>query len=314
MRCCKNPKKVSISMKHEPVPMKDIQELFLSLSFLLWYSPEVKTSRQSLSNPIIFNRTYEDIVMEFIQNGLKMDSDDIFFYDKHKLPIDIISEYIDSYEGDNPKFKDICVNCQKIYIADTKNLSKPVKFLSHIRNILAHGNFNIVNGLIIGYDKNPRDNKINTIIKLYPTELYKSLNYIDPSNHFGITLEKILHVGFEKLGYKITSFNTNYRYDFILSKDNLNYFIDLKYVSNIGNIRRLIRLEESKSSKKEKHKVIKLIELKGKDVFPNISNHEIKIEEINNNIYIYPGILAELYNGVDIIEKYELIKYGNAFK
>ncbi|HES9362401.1 TPA: hypothetical protein VPI86_001738, partial [Streptococcus pyogenes] len=128
------------------------------------------------------------------------------------------------------------------------------------------------------------------------------------------TLEKILHVGFEKLGYKITSFNTNYRHDFILSKDNLNYFIDLKYVSNIENIRRLIRLEESKSSKKDKHKVIKLIELKGKDVFPNISNHEIKIEEINNNIYIYPGILAELYNGVDIIEKYELIKYGNTFK
>lgn len=48
MRCCKSPKKVSISIKHEPVPMKDIQELFLSLSFLLWYSPEVKTSRQSL--------------------------------------------------------------------------------------------------------------------------------------------------------------------------------------------------------------------------------------------------------------------------
>lgn len=314
MRCCKSPKKVSISIKHEPVPMKDIQELFLSLSFLLWYSPEVKTSRQSLSNPIIFNKTYEDIVMEFIHNGLKMDSDDIFFYDQSKLPIDIISEYIDSYEGGNPKFKDICVNCQKIYIADTKNLSKPVKFLSHMRNILAHGNFNIVNGLIIGYDKNPWDNKINTIIKLYPTELYKSLNYIDPSNHFGITLEKVLQAGFEKLGYEVIAGDSNYRYDFILSKDSFYYFIDLKYVSKIANIKRMIRLEKARPSSTDKYKVIKLIELKGEDVFPNMAKSKMKIEEINNKIYIYPGILAELYKGVDIIEKYGLMKYGNTLR
>lgn len=76
----------------------------------------------------------------------------------------------------------------------------------------------------------------------------------------------------------------------------------------------MIRLEESRPSSTDKYKVIKLIELKGEDVFPNMAKSKMKIEKINNKIYIYPGILAELYKGVDIIEKYGLMKYGNTLR
>ena len=76
----------------------------------------------------------------------------------------------------------------------------------------------------------------------------------------------------------------------------------------------MIRLEESRPSSTDKYKVCLLYTSDAADEDPNMAKSKMKIEEINNKIYIYPGILAELYKGVDIIEKYGLMKYGNTLR
>lgn len=316
MKCCNNQKNMKIDIIHNPMLLTSDENLFKSLSFLLWYSPEVKTSRQSLTNPIIHNPIYEDIVLEYIYKGLGISKQEVNFYESESIPEKILSKFVKKFDKENnPEFLDNCLNCQKIYLADKRDNSKPVKLLMHIRNILAHGNFNIINGMIFGYDKYPGTKKINTIIKIKPQKLYAVLCMVNPKNHVGITLEKILILSFKELGYKIIdNLQENILYDIAIKKRKIIYYIDLKYISNFRMINNFISKDTTIKNKYRTKKIIKFIELKGETVFPNELSSEIKIEEKENNVYIYPGMLSELYKGVDIIKEYGLEKYGNIEK
>ena len=181
---------------------------------LLWYVPNID-SAQSIKNDIITNTLYEDLCEEWftkitgitrsdIQVVNKINEKDIFFYKDQ-----------------------VCVSCQKIVITPYKKKTFVESVLCHIRNIIAHGRFNFVDKVLIGFDYNAKKDEKNctAIIKLNPDKVLKALKELN-SVQFSV---EILRFAFKRLGYTILSpKNKTHEFDLCVKKANKSYCFEFK--------------------------------------------------------------------------------------
>lgn len=75
----------------------------------------------------------------------------------------------------------ICINCQKIIMTINKDknfVNKETEteaLFRHLRNIIAHGNYEIIGEYIVGFDCNRNKNKCTAVIKIKPYNIIKAV-------------------------------------------------------------------------------------------------------------------------------------------
>lgn len=212
-KCCDKRKEVSYNIVHSPKPLEITEELRLCLEWLLWYAPDIN-SIQSAKNELISKSIYDDVIFNIIikSMGLNINDTKIVNSDIH-------------YNLQNYYKKSICERCQKLIFTKRSSKTKSEELLRHVRNIIAHGNFNMVGDLLIGFDLYKGINK--AIVKINPSMLLNAIKEIDS----GITQEKIWKYSFEKVGYKVKSnlggMNT---YDLEIEKNGITFLIEIRLI------------------------------------------------------------------------------------
>lgn len=210
-------KKVSYSIKHEDKPLKLSEEMTKNLEYLLWYVPNIN-SAQSQENELTSSLSFENFVFGIIKNYMNLENKDVAFLD-----------YIDP---DIVKFYDkkICPHSQKIILTKSEGESKTDCLLRHIRNSLAHGNFNLVEDMLVGFDYKfgPGGQEICTgIFKIFPKNLLRGLSSLDEE----VTAEGLAQIALQRTGYQLERFNNEDRdtsFDFYVKKGSKRYALEIK--------------------------------------------------------------------------------------
>ena len=210
-------KKVSYSIKHEDKPLKLSEEMTKNLEYLLWYVPNIN-SAQSQENELTSSLSFENFVFGIIKNYMNLENKDVAFLD-----------YIDP---DIVKFYDkkICPHSQKIILTKSSGESKTDCLLRHIRNSLAHGNFNLVEDMLVGFDYKfgPGGQEICTgIFKIFPKNLLRGLSSLDEE----VTAEGLAQIAIQRTGYDLERFNNEDRdtsFDFYVKKGAKRYALEIK--------------------------------------------------------------------------------------
>lgn len=210
-------KKVSYSIKHEDKPLKLSEEMTKNLEYLLWYVPNIN-SAQSQENELTSSLSFENFVFGIIKNYMNLENKDVAFLD-----------YIDP---DIVKFYDkkICPHSQKIILTKSEGESKTDCLLRHIRNSLAHGNFNLVEDMLVGFDYKfgPGGQEICTgIFKIFPKNLLRGLSSLDEE----VTAEGLAQIALQRTGYDLERFNNDDRdtsFDFYVKKGAKRYALEIK--------------------------------------------------------------------------------------
>lgn len=210
-------KKVSYSIKHEDKPLKLSEEMTKNLEYLLWYVPNIN-SAQSQENELTSSLSFENFVFGIIKNYMNLENKDVAFLD-----------YIDP---DIVKFYDkkICPHSQKIILTKSAGESKTDCLLRHIRNSLAHGNFNLVEDMLVGFDYKfgPGGQEICTgIFKIFPKNLLRGLSSLDEE----VTAEGLAQIALQRTGYDLERFNNEDRdtsFDFYVKKGPKRYALEIK--------------------------------------------------------------------------------------
>ena len=210
-------KKVSYSIKHEDKPLKLSEEMTKNLEYLLWYVPNIN-SAQSQENELTSSLSFENFVFGIIKNYMNLENKDVAFLD-----------YIDP---DIVKFYDkkICPHSQKIILTKSASESKTDCLLRHIRNSLAHGNFNLVEDMLVGFDYKfgPGGQEICTgIFKIFPKNLLRGLSSLDEE----VTAEGLAQIALQRTGYDLERFNNEDRdtsFDFYVKKGSKRYALEIK--------------------------------------------------------------------------------------
>lgn len=212
---CEN--KVAYSIKHEDKPLKLSEEMTKNLEYLLWYVPNIN-SAQSQENELTSSLSFENFVFGIIKNYMNLENKDVAFLD-----------YIDP---DIVKFYDkkICPHSQKIILTKSAGESKTDCLLRHIRNSLAHGNFNLVEDMLVGFDYKfgPGGQEICTgIFKIFPKNLLRGLSSLDEE----VTAEGLAQIALQRTGYNLERFNNEDRdtsFDFYVKKGSKRYALEIK--------------------------------------------------------------------------------------
>ncbi|MFR3064134.1 restriction endonuclease [Peptoniphilus sp.] len=209
--------KVAYSIKHDDKPLKLSEEMTKNLEYLLWYVPNIN-SAQSQENELTSSLSFENFVFGIIKNYMNLENKDVAFLD-----------YIDP---DIVKFYDkkICPHSQKIILTKSSGESKTDCLLRHIRNSLAHGNFNLVEDMLVGFDYKfgPGGQEICTgIFKIFPKNLLRGLSSLDEE----VTAEGLAQIALQRTGYDLERFNNEDRdtsFDFYVKKGAKRYALEIK--------------------------------------------------------------------------------------
>lgn len=183
---------------------------------LLLYLPDID-SFQADRGTTILNDAYESYFIEEIKRILYL-SDDDFEINASTLDRTIDDVTAHYYEGT------ICLNCSKVNIALCKGKNKVVSFFTRLRDMIAHGYFNFVEDMFIGFD-HPKfgSAKYSGVIK---TKINDLNSLIDIFTSLSTTPDLFRHV-LSKQGYAIFDSTANYD-DFMVVKDGRRYFLEFK--------------------------------------------------------------------------------------
>ena len=217
---CKD--KVYYSIYHENKPLKLTEEMTKTLEYLLWYVPNIN-SLQSPVNELTSSLNFENFVFGIIKTYMNLENKDIAFLDY------IDKDIVEFYENK------ICPHSQKIILTKGERESKTDSLLRHIRNSLAHGHFNIVNGMLIGFDyKTAGEGKeiCTGIFKIFPQNLLRGLSSLSEE----VTAEKLAQIALERTGYSVERFKNSRddsSFDFYVKKGKKRYALEIKKYNNI---------------------------------------------------------------------------------
>ena len=214
-------KKVPYTIEHKKKPLDLTKEMTKNLEYLLWYVPNIN-SAQSQENELTSSLNFENFVFGIIKNYMNLENKDVAFL-----------EYIDR---DIVKFYDkkICPHSQKIILTKSEGESKTDCLLRHIRNSLAHGNFNIVEDLLVGFDYKygPGGEEICTgIFKIFPKNLLRGLSSLDEE----VTAEGLAQIALQRTGYQLERFKNEDKdtsFDFYVKKGSKRYALEIKKYRN----------------------------------------------------------------------------------
>ncbi|MFO3717022.1 hypothetical protein AB9Q04_01505 [Anaerococcus sp. ENR1011] len=212
---CKN--KTKYKIRHQNIPINLSKELREAIYYLLWYVPNIK-SEQSEKNELLLNPQYDDFIFIEIMKAMGLKDEDVLF-----------TETIDQ-EVIKPFLNEICTHCPKIIMTLATEETKTMALLRHIRNAIAHGNFNVIDDVVVGFDIQRYDNEIEYrgFFKLNPNKLLDALRKIQ----FDYNSQQLITQAFKNTGYFIEPYQEKYQrsHDFELfaKKSNKKYAIDIK--------------------------------------------------------------------------------------
>lgn len=231
---CKN--KIKYQIKHGDVPIKLDPNLDEAIKYLLWYVPNIN-SEQANKEDLLINLEYDDYVFEELMAVMKLRDIDVLFANSIKNYI------VDDFR------KGICLNDQKIVMTLADGETKTMSLLRHVRNAIAHGNFNVVQGLLIGFDiKRLKEGEIQYrgIFKIKPEGLLKALRKI----LFDLSSQEFISEAFRRAGYKVEPYQEEYqrshRFDLYAKKNDKRFALEIrnyKYDHKISEkeIKKMIR-------------------------------------------------------------------------
>src|SRR5690625_2321001 len=215
--CCNDPNKMQYNIIHQPKPIEMIPELRRSIERMLWYVPGIPSVQSEQENYLIDDPLYSDAVFDMVLETMNISREmDVKIETRQELSTDDFAYYANS----------ICVACQKLILTKYTYETTLRAMLRHIRNAIAHGNFNVIDNLVLFIDEN-RNNK-TSIIKIDILALDRVLKQVEAYN--GITQEKVLSNVFRNLGYEVKSGDcqNNVGIDMILQKGEKNYGAQIK--------------------------------------------------------------------------------------
>ena len=209
--------KTKYKIRHQNIPINLSKELSEAIYYLLWYVPNIK-SEQSEKNELLLNPQYDDFIFIEIMKAMGLKDEDVLF-----------TETIDQ-EVIKPFLSEICTHCPKIIMTLATDETKTMALLRHIRNAIAHGNFNVIDDVVVGFDIQRYDNEIEYrgFFKLNPNKLLDALRKIQ----FDYNSQQLITQAFKNTGYFIEPYQEKYQrsHDFELfaKKSNKKYAIDIK--------------------------------------------------------------------------------------
>lgn len=213
---CEN--KLEYSLIHKEIPLPMSRDLWEAISYLLWYVPDI-SSIQSKNNELISNIQYDTYTFLEIMEYMKLRDEDVLFTEK--IDYDIEKFYK----------KSICTNSQKLILTQGDGETKAQSMLRHIRNAIAHGSFNIVEDLIIGFDVkivNKYTETCTAIFKINPTNLLTALRKINED----LTSRRLISIALERCNYYVEEYKEEYqrsnRFDLYVKKEDRRYAIEIR--------------------------------------------------------------------------------------
>lgn len=221
---CKN--KTKYEIKHKNIPIKLNEDLDEAIKYLLWYVPNIN-SEQARREDLLTNREYDDYIFVELMEAMKLRDIDVLF--TGEIPEHIVKDF---KEG-------ICLNDQKMVMTLADGETKTMSLLRHIRNAIAHGNFNVVENLLIGFDiKKLAEDKIEyrSIFKINPKGLVIALRRI----LFDLSNEEFISEAFRRAGYKVEPFQEEYQrshlFDLFAKKNDRLFAIEIKNYKSTDKI------------------------------------------------------------------------------
>lgn len=221
---CKN--KTKYEIKHKNIPIKLNKDLDEAIKYLLWYVPNIN-SEQARREDLLTNREYDDYIFVELMEAMKLRDMDVLF--TGEIPEHIVKDF---KEG-------ICLNDQKMVMTLADGETKTMSLLRHIRNSIAHGNFNVVENLLIGFDiKKLAEEKIEyrSIFKINPKGLVIALRRI----LFDLSNEEFISEAFRRAGYKVEPFQEEYQrshlFDLFARKNDRRFAIEIKNYKSTDKI------------------------------------------------------------------------------
>lgn len=294
LSACNNRKKFDIS--HKEIPIKLSPDLDEAIKYLLWYVPNIN-SEQAKENDLLKNKEYDDYIFEEIMSFMNLSDRDVLFTD------DIATYIVDDFRGE------VCTDDQKIVMSLADGETKTMSLLRHIRNAIAHGNFNVIDKLVIGFDfKRLGDERVEyrAVFKIRPDGLLKALKKIN----FDFTSQEFIGLAFKNCGYFVEEYQEKYqkshRFDLFAKKKDKRFAIEIRnydYGKKIAN--------------EEVSKIIKAFEGFGKGIIPIlIINSSYLTEESKDDLLRADFIILDIknikkmYKGRDMVSE---ILRDNAF-
>lgn len=221
---CKN--KTKYEIKHKNIPIKLNEDLDEAIKYLLWYVPNIN-SEQARREDLLTNREYDDYIFVELMEAMKLRDIDVLF--TGEIPDHIVKDFKDG----------ICLNDQKMVMTLADGETKTMSLLRHIRNAIAHGNFNVVENLLIGFDiKKLAEDKIEyrSIFKINPKGLVIALRRI----LFDLSNEEFISEAFRRSGYKVEPFQEEYQrshlFDLFAKKNDRLFAIEIKNYKSTDKI------------------------------------------------------------------------------
>lgn len=221
---CKS--KTKYNIRHKNIPIKLNDDLDEAIKYLLWYVPNIN-SEQARREDLLTNREYDDYIFEELMTLMNLRDIDVLFTEE--IPNYIIEDF---KEG-------ICLNDQKIIMTIADGETKTMSLLRHIRNAIAHGNFNVVENLVVGFDfKKLGEEKIEYrgIFKINPKGLVKALRKV----LFDLSNEEFISEAFRRAGYFIEPFQEEYqrshRFDLFAKKNDRRFAIEIKNYNSMNKV------------------------------------------------------------------------------
>lgn len=188
--CCNNPNSIPYVILHDSSFTLNEKELLLKC---LWHLPELP-SYQANHNTIFSDPLYDDFLMDLLKNSLSVQDDDIKIINGGNPPV-IPSADAQYYEDD------ICTNCGKLIYHQRTTKTKIEEFFNHLRNSIAHGCFNIVDNIFIGFD-HPKYGGLyyTAMLKIPLDKLLASLELFQDTSKLDDLLAAIL----KQCGYEVS--------------------------------------------------------------------------------------------------------------
>lgn len=210
-------KKTPYKIDHGDIPIELSPDMRESIYYLLWYVPNIK-SEQSNKNELLLNLQYEDYIFLEIMRAMNLKDEDVLFTESIEQKII------------EPFLEEICPKEYKLIMTIAGGETKTMALLRHIRNAIAHGNFNIVEDTLVGFDIQRYESEVEYrgFFKINPSDLLKALRKLQ----FDYNSQKIIKTAFKNSGYHIEEYQEKYQrsHDFELfaRKGDDKYAIDIK--------------------------------------------------------------------------------------
>lgn len=278
--CCDKREMVGYDLIHQGHFSSDVN---LALLSALWNLPEIQ-SYQSNENTVFSNDVYDEFLMSLLKEKLCITDSDISVSVGKEAIID--SENAMYYE------KHMCINCSKILFHKRSKKTMVNEFFNHLRNSVAHGCFNIVDGMFIGFD-HPKfhGEKWSAVLKIKYNNLAETITTFCNLTSISDIYRSLLG----KLGYRVSVSENE---SILATKDGYSYLLVIRHYE--GRYLNQVDVETFFNEYRKYNQPNSMLVLV---VDSTYITKETKLHFVNQNIAVIDkNSLKEMIKGVDYLK------------